>query len=224
MEPYLPGFDDPPFGYEIDKTAVFDTPPNVADIVELVFDFTVDVLTVNGAEVLPGVIVTVAGIVAAELLLDMAITMPPTGAAELIVTVPVLDLPPATVVGFSTSDDKVGALIVRVPVFEELPRLAVNVAETWDATATVFTANVAVDFPAATVTDAGTVAAFRLLESLMVAPPAGADPVSVTVPVAAAPPATELGLTVTEETTGGVTVSVVVADVVPFFAVIVTTF
>src|SRR5205809_7341241 len=58
-------------------------------------------------------------------------------------------------------------------------------------TVTVFvaTVNLAVLAPAATVTDAGTVAALRLLlANATTAPPAGAAALSVTVPVLSAPP------------------------------------
>ena len=75
----------------------------------------------------------------------------------------------------------------------------------------VFTANVALVLPAATVTLAGTLAAQLLLDSVTCAPPAGAGPLSVTVPVEdCTPPTTLLGLKVSEETVGrggGLTVS-----------------
>jgi hypothetical protein len=53
---------------------------------------------------------------------------------------------------------------------------------------------------AATVTDAGTVAALvLLLVSVTTTPPVGAGPVRVTVPVLLAPPVTDEGLTVTDD-------------------------
>ena len=58
------------------------------------------------------------------------------------------------------------------------------------ATGCVLTVNVAVVAPAATVTEAGTPAAGLLVESVTTAPPAGAAPFRVTVPVAEPPPAT----------------------------------
>src|SRR6266403_6413110 len=68
------------------------------------------------------------------------------------------------------------------------------------ATALVPTANVAVVAPAATVTLEGTVAAaVLLLESATVAPPAGAGPLSVTVPVEEFPPTTLVGFSASEE-------------------------
>jgi hypothetical protein len=68
------------------------------------------------------------------------------------------------------------------------------------ATALVLTANVALLAPAATVTLAGTLAAVvLLLDSVIVAPPAGAAPLSITVPVEEFPPLTLVGFSVIEE-------------------------
>ena len=61
--------------------------------------------------------------------------------------------------------------------------------------------------PAATVTVAGAVTAGLLLETATCAPPVGAGPFSVTVPVAGLAPVTLAGLTLSAETTGGSTVS-----------------
>ncbi len=70
-------------------------------------------------------------------------------------------------------------------------------------TALVLTVNVALLAPAATVTLAGTVAVdVLLLERETVAPPAGAGPLSVTVPVAGDPPVTLVGFSVSEERVG----------------------
>src|SRR2546426_7139343 len=73
------------------------------------------------------------------------------------------------------------------------------------ATALVLTANVALVAPAATVTLEGTVAAaVLLLESATVAPPAGAAPLNVTVPVEdCVPPITLVGLSVSDESVAG---------------------
>ena len=62
------------------------------------------------------------------------------------------------------------------------------------ATALVLTVNDALVAPAATVTLAGTLAAVvLLLESATCAPPVGAGPLSVTVPVEEFPPVTLVG-------------------------------
>ncbi len=75
----------------------------------------------------------------------------------------------------------------------------------------VFTVKVALLLPAGTVTLEGTLAAPLLLESITCAPPAGAGPLNVTVPVEdCRPPTTLVGFNVSEETVGrggGVTVS-----------------
>ena len=70
-------------------------------------------------------------------------------------------------------------------------------------TALVFTAKVAVVAPAATVTLAGTVAAAWLLDSVTAAPPEGATPLNVTVPVEALPPTTLVGLSESAESVTG---------------------
>ena len=88
---------------------------------------------------------------------------------------------------------------------------AVIVAEVDRRTTDVVTVKVALVLPAGTVTLGGTLAAPPLLESITCAPPAGAGPLSVTVPVDdCTPPTTLVGFNVSDDTTrgGGVTVSV----------------
>ena len=75
------------------------------------------------------------------------------------------------------------------------------------ATPLVFTVKVALVAPARTVTLAGTVAAVLLLDRETSAPPLGAGPLSVTVPVEELPPVTLAGLRLNEESVAGVTVS-----------------
>jgi hypothetical protein len=71
------------------------------------------------------------------------------------------------------------------------------------ATLLVLTVNVALLAPAATVTVAGTVAAAVLpLIRETTAPPVGAGPLSVTVPVEGDPPVTLVGFSVSEERVG----------------------
>src|SRR5438132_5299857 len=72
------------------------------------------------------------------------------------------------------------------------------------ATAVVLIVKVAVVLAAGTVTLEGTLAAALLLESATCAPPAGAGPLSVTVPVDdCVPPVTLVGFNVSEETVRG---------------------
>lgn len=67
----------------------------------------------------------------------------------------------------------------------------------------VLTVKVAVVAPAGTVTVEGVLAAPLLLESVTCAPPAGAGPLSVTVPVEdCKPPIALVGFSVSEETVG----------------------
>src|SRR5438034_9978667 len=70
-------------------------------------------------------------------------------------------------------------------------------------TVLVLTVKVALVLPAGTVTLAGTLAAPLLLDSVTCAPPAGAGPLSVTVPVDdCVPPVTLVGFKVSEEAVG----------------------
>jgi hypothetical protein len=90
------------------------------------------------------------------------------------------------------------------------------VAEVATTTMDVLTVNVALVAPAGTVTLEGTLAALLLLARVICAPPAGAGPLKVTVPVEdCAPPTTLLGFRVSEETVGsaaGAGITVRVAD------------
>ena len=71
-------------------------------------------------------------------------------------------MPPTTEVGLTLTDATVGAVTVRVAVCEVLLAVAVMVTVVLVATATVVIVNVAVVDPAATVTEAGSVAAVEL--------------------------------------------------------------
>jgi hypothetical protein len=82
-----------------------------------------------------------------------------------------------------------------------------------DTTGLVLTVNVAVVELAATVTLAGTVAtAVLLVVSVTTAPPAGAGPLNVTVPVEEVPPVTIVGFRLTELGTGSEPVPVRLTD------------
>ena len=186
-----------------------------AEMVADVVMSTTEVFTVKVALVLPAGTVTLDGTLAAPLLLESITCAPPAGAGPLSVTVPVEDPkgPPTTLFGLNVSEETVGRG-GGVTVSEAdllVPLDAEMVTEVDVVTAVVVTVKVALELPAGTVTLDGTVAAPLLLESVTWAPPAGAAPLSVTVPVDdCAPPVTLVGLNVSEETVGrggGVTVS-----------------
>jgi hypothetical protein len=160
-------------------------------IVTVVDVITALVLTVKLAVVAPAATVTLAGTRAAPVLLhESDTTAPPVGAAPLNVTVPVENcVPPVTLVGFSVNEDSVtggggAGFTVSVAVLVVPPNAALIVTAVVTLTALVLTVKLAVAAPAATVTLAGTRAApVLLLESVTTAPPAGAAPLNVTVPV-----------------------------------------
>ena len=91
-----------------------------------------------------------------------------------------------------------------------VPYTAVMVTDVDDATPRVVMVNVALLEPAVTMTLAGTwAAAVLLLCKVTVAPPAGAAPFNVTVPVELFPPTTDVGFLVNVDNVGALTVSVV---------------
>ncbi len=127
----------------------------LAVMVELVFALTAVVVTVKVAVVAPEATLTEVGTVAlVELLLNVTVR-PPEGAALERVTVPVDEVPPATLVGLRARDATVGAAMVKVALAEVLLAVAVMVSVVVEATATVVTVKVAEVAPAATVTEAG---------------------------------------------------------------------
>jgi hypothetical protein len=111
-----------------------------------------------------------------------------------------------------SNTESVADLVVPLYVAEIL-------AEVDMRTRDVVTVKLALVLPAGTVTRDGTPATRLLLESMTIAPPAGAGPLSVTVPVEnCRPPRTVVGFSVSEEMVtegGGVTVSEAVRVVPP---------
>jgi hypothetical protein len=101
--------------------------------------------------------------------------------------------------------------------------VAVIVTEVAAITALVVRLNAAVPAFAATVMEAGTLATVALLlVSFTTTPPVGAAPVRVTVPVLDVPAVTDVGLSVTDDSAGGLTVSTAVLLTPLYVAVIVT--
>ena len=90
--------------------------------------------------------------------------------------------------------DDVGGFTVSAAVRVTPPKTAETVAEVEAVTAVVVTVKLTLLAPAGTVTLAGTAVAPELSESDTTAPPLGAAPLKVTVPVEALPPVTLVGL------------------------------
>ena len=99
-------------------------------------------------------------------------------------------------------------MTVSVANLLTIPVVAVMIGFCWIVTVTLVMGNVAVLLPASTVTEAGTVAELvSLLERVTTTSPAGAMPVSVTVPeLFCTPPFTIVGLSFIRDTTGAFTV------------------
>jgi hypothetical protein len=175
---------------------------DVAVMVTGVAPATLEVVTVKVALVWPAGTETLAGTVAAGLF-EVRVTLTPAepaGAPS--VTVPVEELPPVTVVGLSETPIivpcVVGAPTLIVKLAAELfAEVAVIVTVVLFATLEVVTVNVALVWPAATDTLAGTVAAWLFDDSPTVTPAAPAAAERVTVPVEELPPVTVDGLSET---------------------------
>jgi hypothetical protein len=168
------------------------------------------VVILNVVLVLPAGIEILGGTWAEAVLLLCRVTVaPPVGAAPLNVTVPVALLPPTTELGLPLIEDRVAALTVKV-VVRVTPKVPEIVTEVFAATGLVVMVKVALVVPPATVMVGGTCAADALLLCrLTTAPPAGAAPFKVTVPVELAPPTTVPGLREIEDKIAALTVRVV---------------
>ena len=140
----------------------------------------------------PPLTVTLAGTVAAAvLLLARVTTAPAADATPVRVTVPVVAVPPTSLVGLSVRELKLGAFTVNVASSLTPAEEAVMVTDCVAATPKVVTPKTLVAQPALTVTLAGTVAAAGLLlEEGHATPAAGTTPLSVTIPVLPVPPIT----------------------------------
>lgn len=170
--------------------AVLETEPSVAVAVTLVSTATTPVVINVSPVVAPAGILMVVGTGKAAALVDVSATVvPPVGATEPRFAVRRTCLPPMTFAALATSVESAGGFTLRVADLLDAPSVAVMTGETTLATAAVVTVNVAEVAPCATVTDDGTVATELLDANDTTLPPAGAGPVSETVPVDETPPA-----------------------------------
>jgi hypothetical protein len=169
---------------------------------EVVEDETEEVLIANVALEAAAGTTTLAGTCAAAVSELVSATVAPLpSAGPLNVTVPCELLPANTLVGFTVTDATVGVACatVKEAVGVVPPKLADIVELMGEATADVVIAKVALVAAARTTTLAGTcTAAVLLLVKVTLAPPAGAGPLSVTVPCELVPPTTTFGFTVTD--------------------------
>jgi len=141
---------------------------------------------------------------------ETSTTVPPAGAGPVMVTVPVLELPPGTVLGEHDIAKTSGGVTVSFVLTLASPMEADIVAVTASVTGTVVIEKVAVAEPAGTVTLVGGLAAELVVLRLTTTPLVDAAPVRVTVPKTGFPPATGEGDAVTDSGTGGSTVRSVV--------------
>lgn len=181
----------------IASVALLLTPPYAAVILTLVFLFEAVVTTLNVTELAPAGTVTLGGTLArVELLLARFTTAPPVGAALVRFTVPVEVEPPTTVDGLSVRDESAagaGAFTVSAADLLTPAYVAVMFPALVALTEVVFTVKLIDEVFAGTRTELGTVAAGLALDKLTSAPPDGAGPVKLTVPIVVCPPVTVEG-------------------------------
>ena len=196
--------------------------PSMAVSVTKVCAATPLVMIVKLVLVEPAGTVTLAGTCATEVLLLCSVTVaPPADAAPLRVTVPVELVPPTTVFGVLLNVERTGAVTVRFAFFVTVPYVAEITTVVFETTGVVVTVNVAEVLPAAIVTVpvAGTWATdVLLLCNVITAPPAGAAPFRVTVPVEFFPPTSVAGLSPSDDNTAAFTFKVAFLVTVPYVA------
>jgi hypothetical protein len=188
-------------------------PFNVALIWALESVLMVPTEALNVPEDWPAATLTDPGTLTDALPLDSVTLEPPAGAALDSVTVQFDVAPELTVDGLHVSDDTLGGLTkVRVALADPF-----KVAVIWALESVVMfpidALNDIVVWPAATLTDPGTLTDALPLASVTLEPPDGAALDSVTVQFEVAPESTVDGLHVSDDTLGGLTrVSVALAD------------
>jgi hypothetical protein len=173
--------------------------PPVAVIDAVCEAFTGATVAVKFAVVAPAPTVTLPGTVTAPLLLASVTPNPPVNAAELRVTVQVVVPEPVNVVlpqESALTDGVVTELNAPFSLieadFETDPCVAVNVTVCAVVTAEALATKLALEAPAATVTDAGTVNALLLLDRPTARPVLGAAELNPTVQLSVPAPVIEV--------------------------------
>jgi hypothetical protein len=196
--------------------------PYTAVRVTIVCDATPLVVITKRILVEPAGIITLLGTCAVLMSLLCSVTVaPPAGAAPLRVTVPVELFPPTTVIGVLLNVERTGAFTVRFAFFVTVPYVAEITTVVFETTGVVVTVNVVEVLPAAMVTVpvAGTWATdVLLLCRVTTAPPAGAAPFRVTVPVEVFPPTSLAGINPSDDNTAAFTFKVAFLVTVPYVA------
>lgn len=165
--------------------------------------------------------VRATGLIAVSL--EIIVTLsPPEGADPVNATDPVVDVPPAKVLGLNVIPESTAGVIARLLCVATPAKVAARTTFVELDTAVVVIGNVAVVAPAATVTVAGTEAAVTLEPRLTTFPPGPAGPRSVTVPIVEFPPTTVAGARVKLANGAGLTVKTTVLVTDPNVAVMVT--
>jgi len=199
------------------------TPPPVTEIVTTVCVVTCVVKMLKPPAVAPDGIITLPGSCAIVGWLLVNWKIESVGCADAIVTLP-NELPPVPTVdvGFNVSDAGLGCGVsVTVPGTLAPFHVAVSVAVVFAVTMLVGSENDVENDPGFTNTDAGGATAGLSLDSITLAPPAGACPVSITIAPAVAPPLIVLGEIVSVFSAVSLTVSCPEADAPFSVAVIV---
>ncbi|MGC4053270.1 MAG: hypothetical protein QM757_28535 [Paludibaculum sp.] len=179
--------------------AVLEEPFAVAVTTTVAEAVTVPAVAVNVAEVAEAATVTEAGTTRMVLLSESVTARPDDGAAPLSWTVQVVLAPEASAVGEQVRELTVivdSGPSVRVAVWEAPFSVAVRTADWLLETVPAFAVKVAVEAPAATVTEVGAVSSVELLASVTAWPPVGAAADRVTVQVEELPEVRLVGLQV----------------------------
>ena len=188
-------------------------PSKVADMVTEVREATGLVVTVNAGETVApaGTITDGGGAATPGFELPSVTVTPPAGATPFKVTVPLLDVPPATLDGDTDMETNASGTTVRVDLKETPFAVALMVTRVAALTADVVMVNGGETLaPPGTVTDAGVCATLGFeLRRVTTTPPAGAGAFNETVfAVVEEPPATLAGDRVRAEIPAGKTVRV----------------